>query len=63
MPKDRYPCGYPTNAEIALLWSAGKNTNEIAKTLWSPEYEIANRLPLILRTLKQDQEWNFDRTA
>lgn len=48
---------------ILALWKSGKNTNEIAKRTWEPESSIAARLPDILALARQDQEWNFDRTA
>lgn len=60
---DRHPWGYPKDKDILRLWREGKNTNEIAKATWSRECEISNRLPLILQRAKQDQEWNYDRTA
>ncbi len=54
---------YPSDAEIFDLWSQKKNTNEIARALWCPEFVIASRLPAILAKARQDHEWNFDRTA
>ncbi len=57
------PHRLPEDVEMLSLWKAGKNTNEIAKAFWCPESEIANRLPALLNKARQDQEWNFDRTA
>lgn len=54
---------YPFDKKILDLWLEGKNSNEIARALWWPEYDIANRLPAILQKMRQDREWNFDRTA
>lgn len=54
---------YLFDDKILEFWLQGKNTNEIARAMWWPECDIANRLPLILQRSKQDQEWNFDRTA
>jgi hypothetical protein len=38
---------------IICLWYAKKNTNEIAKALSLPEYEVANRLLLLRERHKQ----------
>lgn len=32
---------------MVALWYASKDTNEIAKLLSLPEYEVANRLPVV----------------
>jgi hypothetical protein len=38
---------------IIALWYSKKNTNEIAKALSLPEYEVANRLLLLRERHKQ----------
>lgn len=53
---------YPLDGRILALWREGKNTNEISRALWWPEYDIAKRLPVILMKVRQDQEWDLDRT-
>lgn len=60
---NQYLHGSPSDDEILLLWRGQKNTNEIAKQLWVPEHHIANRLPHVIQRARQDEEWNFDRTA
>jgi hypothetical protein len=41
---------------MIALWYAKKNTNEIAKALSIPEYEVANRLPILRARHKQMRE-------
>lgn len=50
----------PSDEEILILWRGGKDTCDISKQLWVPEYHVACRLPSILARDRQDQEWNFD---
>lgn len=59
----QFPAGFPEDQEILMLWRDRKNTSDIAKVFWLHESYIASRLPLILERSRQDQEWNFDRTA
>jgi DNA-binding NarL/FixJ family response regulator len=54
---------HASDEELLQLWRQGKNSNEIARAMWSQESDIANRLPEILQRARQDQEWDFDRTA
>jgi hypothetical protein len=56
----QYRHGTPTDTEILMLWRGGKDTHDIAKQLWVPEYYVANRLPRILERVRQNQEWNYD---
>lgn len=48
---------------ILACWRAGQDTRDIAIRYMTHESYIASRLPSILQRSRQDQEWNFDRTA
>lgn len=51
------------DARILSMWREGHDTNAISRALWLPEYQVANRLPEILRRAREDSEWNVDRSA
>lgn len=57
MRNDLFPWGVPIDHDIIALWKAGYDTTGIARALWSPEHEIANRLPLLLLKERQDRDW------
>jgi len=43
--------------DILALWSAGKDTLDIARALGVPEADIYNRLPKVLERARQDDDW------
>lgn len=44
-----------TDSEILALWSAGRDTLDIARALGVPEADVVNRLPKVLAARRERQ--------